>query len=916
MRPWSTRVVLLLGVVCLELGPSHANDQKPAGGVLEFQVVNQATREPIAGADLEIRIGSQTRPDVTNEQGRCRIEYGSPRPEYFSIRASKPGFVPMRAAWPLNTPIPGSYTLALEPGTSIGGIIQDEDGKPIEGATVYLLVSSGGELKDVAIRDQPYKTDAAGRWRCDIMPAKLDDILIRLAHPDYVSDDMYGRTPKPPLAQLRDMTGVMVMKKGVALTGRVLDTEGRPVEGASVMQGAMRLGTEYPTTRTDKEGRFRFQNARPGEMILTVQAAGYAPELKKLAVQKGTVPLEFRLERGHILKGRVVDKAGNPVAGAFVAVSGWRGYRSFAWRVNTDAEGRFQWNDAPVDEVLLDMGKEHYMSVRRYGMTASDKEHVITLPPELRITGRVVDQETGRPLPRFTIASGLDFGDGRPTYWDRRRTKSFTDGRYEITFGEPYPGHLARAEAEGYLPEVSRPFTDEEGEVVFDMAMKKGTGLSGTVCSPDGKPVSGAEVILCTATQRAYIRDGRNVQKEQGIYVETGPEGRFVFPTPTDPYLLAVLHEKGYAQVSPEELSASSKVTLQPWGRVEGKVLLGSRPGGNETVRILLDRPAETGTPKIYHDCGGVTDQDGHFVLERVPPGRGKVCREIRISERSGRFTDYMPIEIKAGETTSVTIGGKGRPVIGKVVFPEEVKDRLDWQNLDYYIRSQSAEGSSQSWAFKLASDGTFRAENIPAGEHCFYLTAYGVPADSRAFRGERIGTLTHPFTIPEMPNGRSEEPLDLGVLELLTVGEAGTASSLVSRAVPDLQGLNLGITPEESAGKRLLVCFFDMNQRPSRNTVLQLAKQAGRLKEKEMVVLIVQASETDETGLKKWVRENAIPFPVGRIQGDENKVRSAWGVQSLPWLILTDAARLVRAEGFSLDELDRILARTTALQK
>ena len=39
-------------------------------------------------------------------------------------------------------------------------------------------------------------------------------------------------------------------------------------------------------------------------------------------------------------------------------------------------------------------------------------------------------------------------------------------------------------------------------------------------------------------------------------------------------------------------------------------------------------------------------------------------------------------------------------------------------------------------------------------------------------------------------------------------------------------------------------------------------------------------------------------------IQGDA-KTRFTWGVRSLPWLILTDAKHVVRAEGFALTELD-----------
>jgi hypothetical protein len=41
-------------------------------------------------------------------------------------------------------------------------------------------------------------------------------------------------------------------------------------------------------------------------------------------------------------------------------------------------------------------------------------------------------------------------------------------------------------------------------------------------------------------------------------------------------------------------------------------------------------------------------------------------------------------------------------------------------------------------------------------------------------------------------------------------------------------------------------------------------------------------------------------------IQGDEEKTNIAWGgVRSLPWLILTDRKHIVRAAGFSINELD-----------
>jgi hypothetical protein len=66
-----------------------------------------------------------------------------------------------------------------------------------------------------------------------------------------------------------------------------------------------------------------------------------------------------------------------------------------------------------------------------------------------------------------------------------------------------------------------------------------------------------------------------------------------------------------------------------------------------------------------------------------------------------------------------------------------------------------------------------------------------------------------------------------------------------------------------------------------------------------------VQAAKVLVVLLYDWAYKNFITFPVGSIEGDEEKARFAWGVKSLPWLILTDNKHIVRAEGFGLTELD-----------
>jgi len=118
------------------------------------------------------------------------------------------------------------------------------------------------------------------------------------------------------------------------------------------------------------------------------------------------------------------------------------------------------------------------------------------------------------------------------------------------------------------------------------------------------------------------------------------------------------------------------------------------------------------------------------------------------------------------------------------------------------------------------------------------------------------------------------------------------------------MTGLGINLTPDQTSGKIILLCFWDMQQRPSRYCIRQLAKQADQLKQKGITVVTVQASKIDENALNKWVKKYNIPFTVGMVQGDVEKSRFDWGVRSLPRLILTDKEHVVRREGFGLEEL------------
>ena len=163
---------------------------------------------------------------------------------------------------------------------------------------------------------------------------------------------------------------------------------------------------------------------------------------------------------------------------------------------------------------------------------------------------------------------------------------------------------------------------------------------------------------------------------------------------------------------------------------------------------------------------------------------------------------------------------------------------------------------------------------------------------------------------------GYSSDPGDIGYLDAhggdknvkVVVGQKGVHAkhvSLEGKPLPNLTEFKVCLLPDDANNMKLLVCFFDIGQRPSRHFVRELAKKAEQLDEKGITIVTVQASRVDKGKLDKWVEDNNIGFAVGMIEGEEEERRFKWGVTRLPWLILTDKEHVVRAEGFGLGEVD-----------
>ena len=107
--------------------------------------------------------------------------------------------------------------------------------------------------------------------------------------------------------------------------------------------------------------------------------------------------------------------------------------------------------------------------------------------------------------------------------------------------------------------------------------------------------------------------------------------------------------------------------------------------------------------------------------------------------------------------------------------------------------------------------------------------------------------------------------------------------------------------------GQPAIVCFIDIDQRPSRHYLNCLKDKADSLKQQGFKVLAVQVVAVESGALDEWTKENDIPFAILPIGSDFDQQRFGWGITSLPWIVRIDPDHFVQKEGLSLEDLDQL---------
>ena len=153
--------------------------------------------------------------------------------EIWTIEARAKGFAEDVQAVNLNATDTSSVTAKLVPGVELFGVVRDEAGKGLPGAGISVFPSglSGQQTEYMS-------TDADGRYRFEYLPiAGLTLLLSKEGYTDVRHDVAITAPPRG-----RQELNLILPRRpdGGSVRGTVVDKDGKPVAGASVVNRGRR----------------------------------------------------------------------------------------------------------------------------------------------------------------------------------------------------------------------------------------------------------------------------------------------------------------------------------------------------------------------------------------------------------------------------------------------------------------------------------------------------------------------------------------------------------------------------------------------------------------------------------------------------------------------------------------------------
>lgn len=774
------------------------------------------------------------------------------------------------------------------------GKIVDAEAKPLIGAKVALYVNSRG-LNSFSYGISPTEqvTSASdGSFFFSVL-ADSDNYIN-----GYVVAEKEGLALGWSKWDMRKGSVELEIKLTVpnALAGVVVDENDKPVPAARVSISYLHINKQYLprpfapsllSTDTDADGKFTFTNLPLGMTAdFTVEKTGFATigttssQLRHTVEQrdiKFVLPVEARIE------GIVVEKkTGKPAAGIRLIVKQRNSWVQDAFNSKDDGtfsvdsltSGKYKLEIFPPEAELADWIAEPVEILAEKGKATSGVRIELVKGGVLEVV--VTDAISGKPVENAGVTVLNNVG-GQSGYG-----LSGKDGiaRFRLIPGDYY---LFGTYRQGYSPINSEDLVViENGKTErWEYALFPESKITGIVQDENGRPLEGVKLIVWPT------------ESKENAVTDAGGKFEITYNIPSFPgpaidkpeFLVLCRYEEGNlaATINISEDTRVLDVKLKPGVNFTGNVM---DPDGKgiEGAKIYVDmlRPGWNWSIGPERREQTTTDKEGKFEIIAIPAGN-KYDLSVKAEGYGIKIIEQIDTDHLANnqlDMGNVTLAVANLSISGMVV------DENDKPVAGAVVNNSGINQPHRNT--KTDSNGKFTLERVCAGRIRIGVVKFGATT--------LLGSVDTDVGATDIKIVISEKSSHRYLLK--------QPASLVGKHLPELKDLQIELPPSDLDNKKVLVCFWDMNQRPSRNCLMELAGRAKELENKGVIIAAVQASKVDGKTLAGWKNEHDISLTIGMVLGDVEKTKSVWNVRSLPWLILTDKQHVVRAEGFALAEL------------
>lgn len=656
-----------------------------------------------------------------------------------------------------------------------------------------------------------------------------------------------------------------------------------PGEGEQVMFGIEPV-EEFATT-TCQDGRFDFTNLptgataeflirKPGRGTLYTLDTSVNPE-SGLTYKAGQTEIRLTMQDGFTIAGKVVKQDDQkPVEGVpVIAVDTALPINLITKPQKSAEDGSFVFSDLAPGEYRVGIQDDNWIAEPLTIMIgdANVGDAVLQLAKGGLVEIKVIDSATEEPVSGAYVSLRSE---------QTGLYQQFAADENGVAKKQLLPDtYRVSAYASGYRSAGEAGTVVVENNKTAKLTVQLGgqSKIAGKVVGPDGKPFEGAEIQM---VPNFGGRPGNITSDENGRFkIAWDPEQ--MGWTEGEFYLLATCQDENLAGV--ELIGVDTKeatIKLRKGVEITGNVL-NAQSEPISGARVYLTFCGSRFSASFGRETK--TDDDGRYSFGALAP---EYRYSVNISHEgygTGRQDVELTAEASSTEAKDIVLRLADQKLSGVVVD-------IDGTGLANVQLHCYGEGQPNINA-RTDEDGKFAFDNVCPGE-------INISANYNRGSEYMYGSVS--------TEGGAED------VKIVLTPQGGSrqyvpkqAPSLVGKLLPDLTAG--GITLPADANSILLFAW-DMNQRPSRYFLKQLADKADLLDEKNVTVVLLNTSPIDKEILAAWLNDNQINYPCGVMGEDAEDRKFKMGVQSLPWLILTDADHNVIAEGFSVEALEEKL--------